>query len=656
MGLGFFSFSGWGVMELVEETEGNEQDSALIWAIRYLECDAVEERLAAGVTQHLLDCGLHEVATGERDIPAHQESRLHIAQLLVECGADPDNRQHGCGGTPLHHSLARGYLELVKFLLDAQADVNACNRHGVHPLHIAVKRGYCDCIEYLMKWGLPLQKVKEELSWAVKFDMSESVCCLLSNGAPHGLRVQCPPSALSTRHRNARDYSLPLGYYVVMRGWHIEVMLDVLCKGWTRLQEAVACGRVEEATKIIEDAADGDPTIWEPSKPYNASLLHLAVFSGSMPMLNMLLGLTTSGLSACCTDCFKRSALCYAACKEEPMMAIELIAASCDPNLQDRDGRTALHIAASMGHTQTLEVLLRSGGDPMMLDVHKNTCVHCAAIEGKCSALSLLMSHEPALFALYERNSDELTPLHQATSTGDTRCLEVLLNADPFLVDLRVKDEGTSLHIACEKGHASALRLLLRAGGDVEAHVTQFEDPRTPLHLAAEYAHEECVALMLEYGADVFAELPLQFLQQFKNFRLLSHHLKRASCHAAALSAHFKDEGWKQCVALLDSAVEARRLSGSSNRSTRQAALSLSTAIAEVKGNHDGPTPRMGKSFTDGGGPRMKHNAHANGLTAVQQATGRRREQHDSSQADKSGDSQSTTSLCDAQYAARDTE
>lgn len=69
----------------------------------------------------------------------------------------------------------------------------------------------------------------------------------------------------------------------------------------------------------------------------------------------------------------------------------------------------------------------------------------------------------------------------------------MLLNADPFLVDLRVKDEGTSLHIACEKGHASALRLLLRAGGDVEAHVTQFEDPRTPLHLAAEYAHEECV-------------------------------------------------------------------------------------------------------------------------------------------------------------------
>ena len=85
---------------------------------------------AVGVTQYHLDCGLHEVATGDRDFLAHQESRLHIAQLLVQCGADPDNRQHGCGGTPLHHTLAGGYLELVKFLLEALADVNASNRYG----------------------------------------------------------------------------------------------------------------------------------------------------------------------------------------------------------------------------------------------------------------------------------------------------------------------------------------------------------------------------------------------------------------------------------------------------------------------------------------------------------------------------------------------
>ena len=44
-------------------------------------------------------------------------------------------------------------------------------------------------------------------------------------------------------------------------------------------------------------------------------------------------------------------------------------------------------------------------------------------------------------------------------------------------------------------------------------------------------------------GANVFAELPATFLTQFKNYRLLAHQLKRASCHAAALAHHFKDNG-----------------------------------------------------------------------------------------------------------------
>ena len=59
-----------------------------------------------GVTQRYLDCGLHEVATGDKDSVVDQKARVFIAELLVQCGADPDNRQHGCGGTPLHHTQA----------------------------------------------------------------------------------------------------------------------------------------------------------------------------------------------------------------------------------------------------------------------------------------------------------------------------------------------------------------------------------------------------------------------------------------------------------------------------------------------------------------------------------------------------------------------
>ena len=84
----------------------------------------------------------------------------------------------------------------------------------------------------------PIPQVRDELGWAVRFDLSASVFCMLACGAPHGVAVLSPWSAApSTCQRNARDFSMPLGYYVVMRGWRIPSIVDgVLAKGWTELQ------------------------------------------------------------------------------------------------------------------------------------------------------------------------------------------------------------------------------------------------------------------------------------------------------------------------------------------------------------------------------------------------------------------------------------
>ena len=80
----------------------DDLDSSFIWAIRSLDQSAVEERLSDGVTQHLLDCGLHEIATGDRENEASMTTRVEIARMLVQCGADPDNRQvrAGLGAAP----------------------------------------------------------------------------------------------------------------------------------------------------------------------------------------------------------------------------------------------------------------------------------------------------------------------------------------------------------------------------------------------------------------------------------------------------------------------------------------------------------------------------------------------------------------------------
>lgn len=84
-------------------------------------------------------------------------------------------------------------------------------------------------------------------------------------------------------------------------------------------------------------------------------------------------------------------------------MARLLLAHSCDPNLQDREGRTALHIGAAMGHVGTLAALLEAGADPMVFDAQHNTCVHYAALEAREAAIAILLACPAARPALSHR-------------------------------------------------------------------------------------------------------------------------------------------------------------------------------------------------------------------------------------------------------------
>ena len=177
----------------------------------------------------------------------------------------------------------------------------------MHPLHIAVKRNFTDCIEYLMGCELPPQKVKDELAWAVQYDLTHSVMALLRSGAPHGLRVLAPWTATIPRALSAWDYSLPLSYYMVMCGWHVPQLMEVLARGWTDLQAQVADADDQLRTVAAVAAVEGSTAeaLAEKAKPYNTSLLHLAVYSGALDLVGALLR-KSSAERVHEGDCFQR--------------------------------------------------------------------------------------------------------------------------------------------------------------------------------------------------------------------------------------------------------------------------------------------------------------------------------------------------------------
>jgi hypothetical protein len=58
--------------------------------------------------------------------------------------------------------------------------------------------------------------------------------------------------------------------------------------------------------------------------------------------------------------------------------------------------------------------------------------------------------------------------------------------------------------MASQNGHAAILKLLIKAGGDVNQRTIEQKLTVSPLQIASHFGHVECVEILLAAGADAF--------------------------------------------------------------------------------------------------------------------------------------------------------
>ncbi len=75
-------------------------------------------------------------------LPAEVMASREVARLLIEQGPRGVNDKDPCGNTPLHLATALGDPLLVLPLLNAGANLRACNAKGDTPLHLAARLGW----------------------------------------------------------------------------------------------------------------------------------------------------------------------------------------------------------------------------------------------------------------------------------------------------------------------------------------------------------------------------------------------------------------------------------------------------------------------------------------------------------------------------------
>ncbi|KAG8078369.1 hypothetical protein GUJ93_ZPchr0007g5779 [Zizania palustris] len=154
---------------------------------------------------------------------------------------------------------------------------------------------------------------------------------------------------------------------------------------------------------------------------------------------------------------------------------------------RDRDGRTALHVAAEAGEAEVTAALVEMGADTAAADARGRTPLDVAREKGYQEVVDILERWELVM---------------AAARRGDLQNLETLLNKR---IGVRGRDQYglTALHLAAIKGHCDAIALLAGSGcmdiecEDVEGH--------RPLHLAVEGGCAEAVELLLDMGPDVHA-------------------------------------------------------------------------------------------------------------------------------------------------------
>ena len=112
--------------------------------------------------------------------------------------------------------------------------------------------------------------------------------------------------------------------------------------------------------------------------------------------------------------------------------------------IQDSEGLSALHAAASMGNLPAVRLLLQyypAASD--IRDSHGRNFLHTAAMKGHCSIISHVMKNRMLDYFLNEQDKEGNTALHLAVLAGEYRVISKLLSSGKMQVHIMNNDGHT---------------------------------------------------------------------------------------------------------------------------------------------------------------------------------------------------------------------
>ncbi|MCJ1436489.1 Ankyrin-2 [Xylographa pallens] len=180
--------------------------------------------------------------------------------------------------------------------------------------------------------------------------------------------------------------------------------------------------------------------------------------------------------------------------------SVELVASSANLAARAAKGNTPLHVAVVDGDVEAVRHHIRGDGACELLEARNDSGevpIHLAAGLGKTPIIELLLGRG-ANINIIGRFS--CTPLFLAVDEGHTESVQLLLDHKADFTTANIHGKSPLL-LAIVKGHVEIVEMLLDAGANLKAPFNN-----KPLHLAVNHGHPSLVRLLLD-RADTAADI-----------------------------------------------------------------------------------------------------------------------------------------------------
>ncbi|KAK0398477.1 hypothetical protein QR680_002608 [Steinernema hermaphroditum] len=331
---------------------------------------------------------------------AAHKGYVQIVRLLLEAGSAVDQTDL-MGWTALMWAVYKNHLPVVEILLDYTAHVNMIDEEdGLTPLIVAAGRGFTDVVQRLLNADAQVNACDKfgstALIWASRKGHLPVVELLLNNGAELDAVGMYSSTALM----------------LATKGNYISVVEAILARepnvnvvdnnGLSALGMAAREGYAEIAEALIHSGSFVNLV-----DRFGNSILASAVRSGNANIVRMLLD-KYADVNA--RDSENRTALHLAIDKSYMDMVLVLLEKKPNLELKNKDGETALLRAVKSRHVALCQLLVNAGSKISATDNAGDNALHLALRARSRRLTQILLANPSDSRLLYRPNKLGQTP------------------------------------------------------------------------------------------------------------------------------------------------------------------------------------------------------------------------------------------------------